>query len=86
MVDSNLPWRTSQDALEKMDVACAHHAAHVERSLTCIKYVLRKHGLMHEDLEDPEDEIEIVVSQNTRINSKNRSNVIQEVAEENIYH
>ncbi|KAJ7198145.1 hypothetical protein GGX14DRAFT_402173 [Mycena pura] len=71
-----LAWRTSQDALEQM----AHHAAHVERSLACIKFVLRKHGLMHEDLEDPEDEIETIVSQGVP-----RSNVIQE-AEENIYH
>ncbi|KAJ7198111.1 hypothetical protein GGX14DRAFT_402135 [Mycena pura] len=91
VVDSNLAWRTSQDALEKMDVACANHAAlaHVERSLARIKFVLRKHGLMHEDPEDPEDGMETVVSQGTLIYSKGvpRSNVIQEVAEEtrNIY-
>jgi len=69
ITDSNLAF--SQDGsscLEKMamknmptDVAFAHLAAHVERSLARINFVLKQHGLM-QDSENPEDEIGTVIS------------------------
>ncbi|KAJ7207559.1 hypothetical protein GGX14DRAFT_635518 [Mycena pura] len=86
VIDSNLALRTSHggsSCLEKMamknmtmDMAFAHHAAHMERSLARINFVLKKYGLTHEDPEESENKIETVMSRGNVILSKrvSRSN------------